>query len=82
MPLDAFCLAGAAQEIRRAVQGGRIDKIYQPTRDEVVLLIRGLEGNVRLLLSANPGHPRAHLTQLSRENPAEPPCSAVCCAST
>lgn len=73
MPLDAFCLAGAAQEIRRAVQGGRIDKIYQPTRDVVVLLIRGLEGNVRLLLSANPGHPRAHLTQLSRENPAEPP---------
>ena len=30
-------------------------------------------GNVKLLLSANPSHPRAHLTQISRENPDKPP---------
>ncbi len=28
---------------------------------------------MKLLLSANPSHPRAHLTQLSRENPDKPP---------
>ena len=73
MPLDALCLTAVAGEIRAAVQGGKIDKIYQPTRDEVVLYIRGPAGNVRLLLSANPGHPRAHLTERNRENPEQPP---------
>ena len=73
MPLDALCLTAVAGEVRAAVQGGKIDKIYQPTRDEVVLYIRGPAGNVRLLLSANPGHPRAHLTERNRENPEQPP---------
>ena len=73
MPLDALCLTAVAGEVRSAVQGGKIDKIYQPTRDEVVLYIRGPAGNVRLLLSANPGHPRAHLTERNRENPEQPP---------
>ena len=73
MPLDALCLTAVAGEVRAAVQGGKIDKIYQPTRDEVVFYIRGPAGNVRLLLSANPGHPRAHLTERNRENPEQPP---------
>ena len=73
MPLDALCLTAVAGEVRAAVQGGKIDKIYQPTRDEVVLYIRGPAGNVRLLLSANPGQPRAHLTERNRENPEQPP---------
>ena len=73
MPLDALCLTAVAGEVRAAVQGGKIDKIYQPTRDEVVLYIRGPAGNVRLLLSASPGHPRAHLTERNRENPEQPP---------
>ena len=73
MPLDALCLTAVAGEVRSAVHGGKIDKIYQPTRDEVVLYIRGPAGNVRLLLSANPGHPRAHLTERNRENPEQPP---------
>ena len=72
MPLDSICLAAVAGEIRSAVVGGRIDKIHQPGRDEVVLAIRGSE-NVKLFLSANPSHPRAQLTWISRENPDKPP---------
>ena len=68
MPLDALCLTALAEELRPTVEGARIDKIYQPTRDEVVLFIRGAQGNVRLLLSASPGQPRAHLTAINREN--------------
>ncbi|MBQ3135108.1 MAG: NFACT family protein [Oscillospiraceae bacterium] len=73
MPLDAICLTAVAQEIRAAVCGGRVDKIHQPGRDEVVLAIRGTQGNCKLLLSANPSHPRAQLTAISRENPDKPP---------
>ena len=73
MPLDALCLSGVVHELQNALSGAKIDKIYQPGRDEVVLALRAPAGNVKLLLSANPGHPRAHLTQISRENPDKPP---------
>lgn len=73
MPLDALCLTAVAAELRRSLVGGKIDKLYQPARDQLLLYIRGQGENVRLLLSAAPGHPRAHLTTLSRENPGTPP---------
>ena len=73
MPLDALCLSGVVHELQNALSGAKIDKIYQPGRDEVVLALRAPAGNVKLLLSANPSHPRAHLTQISRGNPDKPP---------
>lgn len=73
MPLDAIALTALAGELRERIVGGKVDKIYQPTRDEVVLHMRTGRENVKLLLSANPAHPRAHLTQITRENPETPP---------
>ena len=73
MPLDALCLSGLVHELNTTLVGGKIDKIYQPGRDEVILALRTLSGNRRLLLSANPNHPRPQLTELSRENPDVPP---------
>jgi predicted ribosome quality control (RQC) complex YloA/Tae2 family protein len=73
MALDALCLSAVVCELKRALLGGKIDKIYQPGRDEVVLAIRGAGENVKLFLSANPSHPRLHLTTLARENPDKPP---------
>ena len=74
MPLDALCLSGVIHELNTTLAGARVDKIYQPGRDEVVLALRTQgAGNVRLLLSANPAHPRLHLTTLPLENPEKPP---------
>lgn len=73
MALDALCLAAALRELREAVLGGKIDKIYQPGPQDVVLAVRGGGGNVKVLLSSNPSHPRIHLTTLERENPEKPP---------
>lgn len=73
MALDAICLSAAVRELRAAVEGGRIDKIFQPGSQDVVLAVHGSGGNVRVLLSANPSHPRIHLTRLERENPDKPP---------
>ena len=74
MPLDALCLSGVVHELDAALSGAKIDKIYQPGRDEVILGLRSpARGNVRLLLSANQSHPRAQLTALSFENPDAPP---------
>ncbi|MCI9567688.1 MAG: fibronectin/fibrinogen-binding protein, partial [Lawsonibacter sp.] len=74
MPLDALCLSGVIHELDTSLSGARVDKIYQPGRDEVILALRTQStGNVRLLLSANPAHPRLHLTTLPLENPEKPP---------
>ncbi|NBI09450.1 fibronectin/fibrinogen-binding protein [Colidextribacter sp. OB.20] len=74
MPLDALCLSGVIHELNTSLAGARVDKIYQPGRDEVVLALRTQNtGNVRLLLSASPPHPRLHLTTLPLENPEKPP---------
>lgn len=73
MPMDALCLSAVLRETVPSVVGGRIDKIHQPSRDEILLQIRGQNGPCRLLLSANPSRPRLQITNRTRENPAEPP---------
>ena len=73
MALDALCLAAAAYELRAALLDARVDKVYQPGRNEVVLALHGLKGNAKLLLCAEPGFARAQLTDQNRENPATPP---------
>jgi len=70
MPLDAICLTGVVQELRREILGLRIEKVQQPARDQVILTLRG---NRKLLLSAASSQARIHLTGISRENPASPP---------
>ncbi|MCI8573823.1 MAG: fibronectin/fibrinogen-binding protein [Oscillibacter sp.] len=69
MPLDAICLQAVLNELRPQLLGLRIDKIQQPARDQIILVLRGK----RLLLNAGAGAPRIHLTETLRDNPAEPP---------
>ena len=73
MPFDAVSLLAAVREVNQTIAGGRIDKIYQPERDEVVLSIRLMRGGVKLLLSVGAGTPRMHFIETGRENPAAPP---------
>ena len=73
MPFDAIFMNALAEELRSALTGGKVDKLYQPARDEAVLHMRAGRDNVRLLLSASPAHPRAQLTKVPRENPETPP---------
>lgn len=70
MPLDAICLRAVLSEVRRELTGARIDKVQQPSRDQILLVLRG---NRRVLLSANPNQPRIQMTKLSRENPSQAP---------
>ncbi|MBO4853547.1 MAG: NFACT family protein [Oscillospiraceae bacterium] len=70
MPLDAICLHAVVAETAPQAVGQRIEKIQQPSRDQVILLLRH---GKKLLLCANPGQPRIHITQVQRENPAQPP---------
>jgi len=73
VPLDAVCLGAVVRELESAVAGAHIDKIFQPGRDEVLLLLRGGAGSVRILLCASPQSARIQLTGKNRENPMTPP---------
>ena len=70
MPLDAICMQAVVRETAAQIENARIEKIQQPARDQVILLLRG---GRRLLLNAGASQPRLHLTQQLRDNPAQPP---------
>ena len=73
MAFDAYFLTAVLTELRSEATGARVEKIHQPGRDGIVMLLRTEKGRQKLLLAANPAAPRLHLTTASPENPAEPP---------
>ena len=73
MAFDAFFLSAVLDDLGKAALGARVEKIHQPSRDTVLLLLRCEGGREKLLFAANPAAPRLHLTTASPENPPEPP---------
>lgn len=73
MPFDGIVTKCIVQELSDILVGGRVEKVFQPEADEIILNIRSQGKNLRLLLSANANHPRIHVTSTVKENPAAPP---------
>lgn len=73
MSYDGFVTRCITDELNKKILGGKIDKVYQPEKDEIILSIRTHNGNYKLLLSASASNPRVHLTAVKRENPMVPP---------
>ncbi len=72
MALDGAFLHIVKKELGHLI-GGRVDKISQPSREEVVIAFRTHGGNCKLLISASAGSARVHITKKSIENPKVPP---------
>lgn len=73
MPLDATFIASLTAEFSCRLEEGRIDKVYQPERDEIVLSVRTPKENLRVLFSAGHQNPRAQITEIRKPNPPEAP---------
>jgi predicted ribosome quality control (RQC) complex YloA/Tae2 family protein len=73
MALDGVFLSFLMNEIASELEGGRVDKVHEPEKDEININFRLRSGSARLLISSNPNSPRVHLTQASKENPMSPP---------
>ena len=73
MAFDAGVLRAVVREIEERAADGRIEKIYQPERDEIVLILRTAGTESRLLINAGSSCPRMNLTGIRTENPASPP---------
>ncbi|MEG2159141.1 MAG: NFACT family protein, partial [Clostridia bacterium] len=72
MAFDSLTLKILTQEFQNSIIGGKINKIYQPEKDEVVLCIYN-KVSYKLLLSANAGINRIHFTEYAPENPLVAP---------
>lgn len=73
MGIDGIYLYQLKTEIENGLNNARIDKIHQPSKEELVLLLRSASGAKRLLISIRPSAPRLNFTQNTFENPQEPP---------
>ncbi len=73
MALDGLYLSCLRQELGESLADTRIDKIFQPSKEELILALRGREKNLKLYISARVNSPRLHLTTLKLENPQTPP---------
>ena len=73
MAFDAQYLHCVLKEMEERCMGARVEKIFEPSRDTVIFLLRCQQGREKLLIAANPTAPRLHLTSASPENPPEPP---------
>ncbi len=73
MAFDGIVTACIVNELQEVLAGGRIDKITQPERDEINIMIRNGGKNYRLLISASSSDPRMHITTEQKENPEKAP---------
>lgn len=73
MSFDGIVTNAVINELNNTILGGRIDKIYQPEKDEILIYIHKIGINYRLVLSASSNNPRIYLTGISKKNPATPP---------
>ena len=73
MPMDGVMLGFVARELDQKLRDGRVDRVIQPERDEIHLLIRAQGANHRLVLSASANAARVHLSEHAKTGPMEPP---------
>ncbi len=72
MAFDGAYLHAVMQEIIPLISA-RADKIHQPSKDEILIHLRGFQGMKKLLINISGGSARVHLTEINIENPAAPP---------
>lgn len=74
MSLDGLFLRSVKYELESCLVGAKVDKVYQPSAEELVLSLRTRsQGGKKLLLCARANSPRVHLTEVQYENPPVPP---------
>lgn len=73
MALDGIFLYHLKNEIADFAVNSRVDKVYQPSGDEIIIVLRSRAGSRRLLMCCNADAARLHFTDYPPENPKKPP---------
>lgn len=73
MALDGIFLYHLKNEVAQFAVGARIEKIHQPSKEELLLSLRSREGAKKLVLSCRADSAGIYFTSFSPENPPKPP---------
>lgn len=73
MSYDGITTRSVVHELSSLLIGGRIDKIFQQEKDELLIQVYNKGKNLKLLLSASSNNPRMYITNDSKKNPMSPP---------
>lgn len=73
MSYDGTMTRAVSEELNALYSGGKIDKVYQPQQDTIVLNLRSHQARGSLLLSASANNPCAYITEKKFQNPVTPP---------
>lgn len=73
MAYDGIITYAIARELSGLLTLGKIEKVYQPGNEELILQIHTKQGNVRLFMSVNSQSARVCLTENRYKNPEQPP---------
>ena len=69
MAFDGFITKSIISELKGLIIGAKVNKVYEPTKNEVVLSLYNNGENYLLNLCANPEFCRIHLTNYTKQNP-------------
>ena len=69
MAFDGFITKSIISELKGIIIGAKVNKVYEPTKNEIVLSLYNNGENYLLNLCANPEFCRIHLTNYSKQNP-------------
>ena len=76
MAFDAGMVSAIVNELENKTLGARVERVNQPEKDEIVLLLHAAREsgseNLRLPLSSGTNNPHFNLTKTAKENPAAP----------
>ena len=73
MPQDAFTLRYLCQELNDVFKGGKVNKIIEPSGDELILTVYTGKKTEKFLLNVNPAAPRIGIINQDRESPLTAP---------
>ncbi len=73
MALDGIFLNFLTAQTAELLTGAKVDKIHQPSKNELVFIMRTRTGMYKLFFTADANAPRFHITEKAPENPQNPP---------
>lgn len=73
MAFDVIFATAVAKELDGALAGARVEKVYQPSKEEILLFCRVGRETRKLIASSSPASARVCFTDTAGENPAAPP---------
>lgn len=73
MALDGIYLNFLVSEVNELLAGAKVDKIHQPSKNELVFIMRTRTGMHKLYFSADANSPRFAVVNSVPENPQTPP---------